>query len=75
VTILPDEEQDEYFIAFMYEELLRGDLLSVVQALAIQRQQAEILVDLLPAEAIARVAIEQQPVGLGGGCISRSPIA
>ena len=37
--LLPDEEQDEYFIAFMYEELLRGDLLSVVQALAIQRQQ------------------------------------
>lgn len=37
--LLDDDEQDEYFIAFMYEELLRGDLLSVVQAIAIERQQ------------------------------------
>ena len=37
--LLDDDEKDDYFIAFTYEELLRGDLLSVVQAIAIERQQ------------------------------------
>ena len=37
--LLAPEERDDYFIAFTYSELLRGDLLSVVQAIAIQRQQ------------------------------------
>lgn len=35
--LLDDDEQEDYFIAFDYGDLLRGDLLSTVQALAIEK--------------------------------------
>lgn len=35
--LLDDNEREDYFIAFDYGELLRGDLLSTVQALAIEK--------------------------------------
>jgi len=37
--LLDDDEREQYFVAFDYGELLRGNLLVTVQAIAIQRQQ------------------------------------
>ena len=37
--LLDDDEREQYFVAFDYGELLRGNLLVTVQAIAIERQQ------------------------------------
>ncbi len=49
--LLDDDEREDYFIAFDYGELLRGDLLSTVQALAIEKQMGVVS----PNEARAKL--------------------
>jgi hypothetical protein len=68
--LLAEDEQEEYFIAFDYAGLLRGDLLSVVQAIAIERQQGFLspnegraLLNLNPRTDPGGDAYQQTPTG------------
>jgi HK97 family phage portal protein len=66
--LLAEDEQEEYFIAFDYAGLLRGDLLSVVQAIAIERQQG--LLNANEGRALLNMNPREDP---GGDVYQQTP--